>query len=265
MVQKFAMNQSDRIELMSQYALFERQNIKVSGCDRQESNGVIRYISKDSQGSFISYFCIEQEVLEARILDEIAFFKQQGKTFEWKVYETDIPSDIGAALEQHGFIKGEKEAFMVLELEKAPPHLFKHPGDVVRITDKQGVHDSISVQEQVWNRSFSGRKRELLNTLKDDAASMSLYVVYQDNIPVSSARITFNPKSPFSGLWGGSTLMNYRNRGCYSDLLKARAIEARYRGIKYLTIDASGMSRPVVEKLGFEFVTHTIPYEYQID
>jgi len=45
-------------------------------------------------------------------------------------------------------------------------------------------------------------------------------------------------------------------------LVWARAQEAIARECKYLTIDALPSSRPIVERLGFELLSMTIPYEF---
>ncbi|MCC6192435.1 MAG: hypothetical protein IT318_25685 [Anaerolineales bacterium] len=49
-------------------------------------------------------------------------------------------------------------------------------------------------------------------------------------------------------------------RGRYTALLAARAQEARRRGVRYLTIDASPMSRPIVARHGFTYLTNTIQF-----
>ncbi len=45
-------------------------------------------------------------------------------------------------------------------------------------------------------------------------------------------------------------------------LVWVRAQEAIARECKYLTIDALPSSRPIVERLGFELLSMTIPYEF---
>ena len=56
---------------------------------------------------------------------------------------------------------------------------------------------------------------------------------------------------PAGGLWGGSTLPDYRKQGLYTGLLAVRAREAQARGRRFLTVDASPMSRPILERFGF--------------
>lgn len=64
----------------------------------------------------------------------------------------------------------------------------------------------------------------------------------------------------FAGLWGGSTLPAWRGRGIYRALVAQRARLACARGARYLQVDASDDSRPILLKLGFQSVTTTTPY-----
>ena len=65
---------------------------------------------------------------------------------------------------------------------------------------------------------------------------------------------------PFGSLWGGSTLPEHRGRGIYSSLVAARAGEARERGCRWLTVDCSPMSLPILERRGFERLAVTTPF-----
>lgn len=254
-------------QIMSLYRRFERQGPAPAGYKIDSQDGVVRHIAPGQQGHFISDYDISDTDLDAVIANQIAFFAAQGRSFEWKVYDTDLPKRIGAALSAQGFTKGEAEAFMVLDLEKAPVTLFAPTGlTVTQVSNAQGVADMATVQNQGFGFSSefdSANQQAMLTALTQEPDNNSLYVIYQDSIPVSTARQSFLPNSPFSGLWGGTTLPAYRGKGCYTALLHRRALDAKQRGIQYLTIDASDMSRPIVEKYGFERVTTTYPYEFK--
>ena len=56
-----------------------------------------------------------------------------------------------------------------------------------------------------------------------------------------------------------STLANYRKKGYYSSLLAIRAREATASGYPLLMVDASHMSRPILEKHGFHCFGHSTP------
>jgi predicted acetyltransferase len=79
-------------------------------------------------------------------------------------------------------------------------------------------------------------------------------VAYVDGKPVSYARNEFmgGKGNPFVGLYGGSTLPEYRNRGIYTAMIAARLREARERGAEFIFVDArQDTSMPILQKLGF--------------
>jgi len=47
----------------------------------------------------------------------------------------------------------------------------------------------------------------------------------------------------------------------YSMLLHERCLEAQERGYEYLAVDAAPMSRPILERKGFEFICWTYPLD----
>ena len=65
--------------------------------------------------------------------------------------------------------------------------------------------------------------------------------------------------SPFSR---SATLQRWRRRGIYRALVAARARLAVQRGYRYLQVDASDDSRPILERLGFVPLTITVPYVF---
>jgi GNAT superfamily N-acetyltransferase len=72
--------------------------------------------------------------------------------------------------------------------------------------------------------------------------------------------VVFRAGTEFAALWGGSTLARWRGRGIYRALVADRARRAATRGIRYLQVDASADSEPILRRLGFHAVTTTTPY-----
>jgi hypothetical protein len=77
---------------------------------------------------------------------------------------------------------------------------------------------------------------------------------------VSAAWLVTVPGTRFAGLWGGSTLEEWRSRGVYRTLVAERARLAISRGIDFLWVDASAQSRPILERLGMTAMTETTPW-----
>jgi GNAT superfamily N-acetyltransferase len=79
---------------------------------------------------------------------------------------------------------------------------------------------------------------------------------------VSAAWAVFKQGTDFTGLWGGSTLAQWRGKGIYKALVAVRAARAAELGYRYLQVDASDDSSPILQRLGFLAVTTTTPYVY---
>jgi hypothetical protein len=137
-------------------------------------------------------------------------------------------------------------------------------GNVRRITDPEKLADVVSIERQVWNEDFSSLGEFLGESLRSYPDQMSVYVAYVDGLPASAAWVYFPKHSQFASLWGGSTVGGFRKQGLYTALLAVRAQEARSHGVRYLTVDASPMSRPILEKFGFERIAYSYPCKWSI-
>lgn len=254
----------DQKHLLTLYDEDQRRNVHYPDGRREVTASVIRHIatSADGEGTIV-YSDLTAANADSVIQEQIAFFEALGQDFEWKLYSHDQPSDLQARLAAAGFVIEEAEAIMVLALDEAPPVLWQPVQHTVqRIVDPAHLTAVQQVQAAVWGEGNRAVIDFLAESLREHPDLMSIYVAYIDQQPACAAWIYFPPQSQFASLWGGSTVSAYRNRGLYSALLAVRAQEARARRVHYLTVDASPMSRPILEKLGFEFITYSYPCKW---
>lgn len=254
-------------EIRTLFTKQQRQEITYPHEIREVSAHTVRSYSPDERGA-VFYSDLNAENADAVISGEIARFRELGlaQHFEWKLYDYDQPHDLKARLEAHGFVGGEEEAILVLDLEQMPPRLLETPRNDVRLVrDADEIDHILAINRAVWGddpdeQMFGAHLRRSLAT-----NTFLIYIAYVDGVAVSAAWIDFHPKSgsQFAGLWGGSTLPAYRQRGLYTDLVAVRAQEAHQRGIKFLTIDASPMSRAVLEKFDFQLLALSTPMNYK--
>lgn len=229
---------------------------------------LVRLIGMQGSG-YIVYSCLDESNVEAAISDQITFFQATGHNFEWTVYDYDRPADLKERLVEHGFEKDEDEAVLVLDTTSPPPALLEPVSlDVRRITGPAGIEDMRQVLEQVWGRNFDDLAENQSNYLVRHPDFLSIYIAYASTpngpLPVSTAWTNFHTGSHFASLWGGSTLPSYRGRGYYTALLATRMQEARARGVRFLTVDAGPMSRPILESLGFLRLATTYPCRWKV-
>lgn len=248
-------------------ALFDqeqRRDVEFSDVRREVTPTVVRQVGLYHPQSAIIYSWLTPANVEAAILAEIAYFDHLGHHFEWKVYAHDHPSDLKDRLVAHGFEAEEPEALVVLDVESGPAVLLQPvTHDVRRITNPDHLQDLAIVHQGVWQDDFSILNERLANDLRQDPDHICVYAAYVDGVPASSAWTYFHEGSQFASLWGGSTLPAYRKRGLYSALLAVRAQEAQRRGVRFLTVDASPMSRPILQSFGFQWLTTIYPCKWQ--
>ena len=219
-------------------------------------------------GGWILYTRLDADTADAAIAAQVADMSQRieefGEGFEWKVFDHDTPPDLKQRLIAHGFAPEEPEALMALDLVDAPPRLWEPlRADIRRLSDPAQVQQINVVQTEVWGEPIPGLADELAQTLRAHPELLSIFQAYADGRPVANGWTRYHPGRQFADLWGGSTLSAYRGRGYYTDLVAVRAQEARARGVRFLTVDASPMSRPILEKLGFRCLTYTTPFVWK--
>lgn len=255
----------NREEILALYNLQERKNSEHPSYVRQAVDGVVRSVSKNpARLSFVIYSELTAETADAAIEDQMDFFAASGSYgFEWKTYAHDLPPDLPQRLLAHGLEGEEEEALLVMDLQNCP-EVFLQPvaADVRRVTDLASFKEIAAIQKQVWGEDFGWLETQLVENLAVQPDYWSIYIAYVNNEPACAAWVSFPKGSQFAGLWGGSTVGKYRKMGLYTAVVATRAQEAIQRGYRFLTVDASQMSRPILEKRGFQLLTHTTPYTW---
>jgi GNAT superfamily N-acetyltransferase len=200
---------------------------------------------------------------DAAIAAQVRYFGALGQPFEWKLYDYDQPSDLGARLTAAGFVPDEDEAVMVAEISDVPADVTLPEGVTLRkVRTEAEVGLLIQVHDRVFGGDQSRLHRDLLAQLREAPQSGAMVLAMAGDEPVCSARVDFPRGSQFAGLWGGGTLPAWRGRGIYRALIAYRAGLAARRGYRYLTVDASADSEPILRRLGFRCLARTTPYQW---
>jgi GNAT superfamily N-acetyltransferase len=191
------------------------------------------------------------------------FFAARGEAVEWKTRAHDLPADLTGRLRAAGFVPEDTETVVIGiagDMATAPPL----PAGVTlaQVTEDDGIRAITAMESEVWGEDWSWLADDLI--ARRDAApdDIAIFAAREDaaGAVVSAAWIVFYPGTEFAGLWGGSTLAAWRGRGIYRALIAARARLAVARGVRYLQVDASDDSAPILRRLGFRAVTTTTPY-----
>jgi len=251
-------------DLRALYTTEERIGADYPDMHREVFPNLIRQVPKEAGAEgFIAYTNLDATTAGAAIREQIAYFEQIGSDLEWKLFDYDTPPDLKERLAAHGFEIEEPEYLMILPLEHAPGVLLAPPKqDVQRLVDPLDLLQIRQIEDEVWQTNHETLIRDLHLMMTQYPDRMSLYVASMEDRPASCGWIHFPEASRFASLWGGSTLAAYRGQGLYTALLAVRVQEAIRRGRRFLTIDASPMSRPIVERFGFAHVATTYPCKW---
>jgi hypothetical protein len=219
-----------------------------------------------TDGAFVSYESLEGvEDVDALIADTVAYFAAipQVKEFEWKTRGHDWPPDLDARLRAHGLEPEDLETVMVGEATHLAVDVELPPGVVVRRVDQAAdrvavITEASAVAAKIFGDGPTGE--EMLRRLDRMEGREQFWVAEADGQVVCSGRLTTVEGTEFAGVWGGSTLPEWRGKGIYRALTAARARSALAEGVRYIQSDCTPMSRPILERSGLVAVTTTTPY-----
>lgn len=231
------------------------------GARVERHHGVVRQVGSPHGWSGVVWSDLDETTADAAIAEQVRYFAGLGREFEWKLYGHDLPVDLGKRLRAAGFRPEPEETLMVAEVADLP--LDADVPDGVRllpVTDPAGVDLVADVHEKAFGADGTRLRRQLLAQLAGDRDDVVAVVALAGDEPVSAARLELVPGTRFAGLWGGGTVPGWRGRGVYRALVAHRARVAADRGYRYVQVDATGQSRPILARLGFEPLTTTTPY-----
>jgi ribosomal protein S18 acetylase RimI-like enzyme len=240
----------------------ENPRAEEPGARIERTGKVTRHVAADRDGwSAVVWSDLDEVSADAAIAEQVRAFAALGRKFEWKHYAHDLPADLPRRLVAAGFVAEPEEALMVAEIAALDLHVAPPAGVRLRsVSDEAGVAMVVRVHEEVFGVDHAWLRRALLAQLAQDPPTVAAVVAMAGDLPVCSARVDLHAGREFASLWGGGTLASFRGRGVYRAMVAHRARIAAERGFRYLQVDASADSRPILERLGFVRLTVTTPY-----
>jgi len=245
-----------------QYDEQVRQRPDPGGADGrvERADGVVRVLGDGWAG--VTWSELDATGAGAAIAAQVDRFDGLGP-WEWKHYSYDEPPDLAARLRVAGFVAEPAETLLVAEIADLDLQVVLPPGvALVPVVDGDGVAQLVRLHDEVFGGDHARLGAALTAQLARDPDGVAAVLAVADGVPVAGGRMELVPDSVFAGLWGGGTLPAWRRRGLFRALVAHRAALAAAAGARYLQVDASDDSRPVLVRLGFVELATTTPFTY---
>lgn len=206
------------------------------------------------------------EALDALIAEHRDYFTARHEAVEWLTHGHDEPNDLTDRLLAAGFLPEPTETLLVgVAAEMSGPVTLPDGVRLRRVSERADFDRIAAMQTAVWGEGVAWIADSLAARSALPADEFAVYVAEADMgtggpVVVSAGWLVVKPGTSFAGLWGGSTLAQWRQQGIYRALVAQRASLAVELGVRYLQVHATDNSRPVLERLGMRALTTATPY-----
>jgi hypothetical protein len=174
----------------------------------------------------------------------------------WRVGSSATPADLVDRLVAHGLtpcdLPGQEPHLTSMVLTEEPPGVEGVEARRVADAAELALASRISavafgeeVEEEDWEERFAGERA---------GHTPRVYLAFLDGTPVGAARALFEDGLPAVMLITGGVLAEARGRGAYRALVRARWEDAVEAGQPALVVHAGAMSRPILQRLGFQAI-----------
>jgi GNAT superfamily N-acetyltransferase len=184
------------------------------------------------------------------------------KEIVWWVGSSATPADLVDRLRVHGLVPAERPGWeahaTTLVLTAEPP-----PGPEEIEARRVADFDEFRAAARITRTAFGSTEEdarawdaiaEERYAAENSGHAPRTYLAFLDGAPVAAARAIFDDSCPAVLMIGGGVLPEARGRGVYRTLVSARWDDAVGAGTPALCTQAGRMSRPILERLGFERV-----------
>jgi hypothetical protein len=190
--------------------------------------------------------------VDALVADALALFEQTDATrCSWWLTERSTPDDLEDRLLAHGLLRDDADYLHAGMLLTAKP-----PGvDGLEVRQVESLEQHTTARRLALEAFDDPNMREVSDEQLAEEWATGVdpaWIAYVDGRPAAVGRAIYTRVGAY--LVGGSTAAWARGRGAYRATVRARWDEAVRRGTPALAVGAGPMSRPILERLGFEQV-----------
>jgi ribosomal protein S18 acetylase RimI-like enzyme len=234
---------------------------RVGSVEIERTDTVVRCVPASDGWAGVTWSDLDSGTADAVIAEQISRFAGLAGPWEWKHYSYDQPPDLAQRLIRAGFVRESEETVLVAEIKRLALDVSPPTGVELRaVTDHAVVQALVDVHDEVFGGDHAAVGRSLLAGLASRPATAAAVVAWDRSAPVGAGRVELHHGTDFASLWGGGTVESWRRRGVFRSMVAERAAIASAHGFRYLQVDASPDSRPILQRLGFVELATTTPF-----
>jgi GNAT superfamily N-acetyltransferase len=211
-------------------------------------------------GAGSTWNTVQRQRFEASELDEVleevrSLLRARRRTrTQWEIGSQASPTDLVPLLLQRGLVR-DREPYAVALVLRAEPPTGPPELEARRVRTLEEFMTASAVQREAFGmpEDEAAERDRLLDQVWRESPNF-LHAVWKDGVIVAAGTSAPTPHGLL--LYGGATLPSARGQGAYRALLRARWDDAVSLGTPALFTQAGAMSRPILERLGFQRVGH---------
>ncbi len=224
---------------------------------------VTRIISSGDGWNGVLWTDLSEADAEAVIEAQISRFAQLARPWEWKYYSYDRPAGLPGLLHAAGLAADPAETLLVAEIADLNLTVGPPAGvELIPVTDARVADAVVRAHDEVFGGDHAVIGSAIMAALETHPQPVEAVVAVAGDTVIAAGRVEFPERRDFASIWGGGTLPAWRGRGVFRSLVSYRALLARERGYRYLQVDASAESRPILRRLGFTELAVTTPFRH---
>jgi GNAT superfamily N-acetyltransferase len=254
--------------LLALYDRTMREHAHPAGLAREASEFTARYTTESGSLRYILWHRFDEALAPSVVSDELHAVRGRAASIMWKVYAHDEPSvALVPRLLTSGFERENEHtnSLMMIAVDDVLARLPAEPPshlEVRQLVTAQSLDAYQLIWDAVWPESPNERYVNDYRTLAARCdPGVQFFAGFDGTEPVTSGYMFHPTGDPIVLLCGGATKQEWRGRGVYKAMIAARAKAAKVRGARYLSVEASPESKPILSRLGFIELSTLVCYE----
>ncbi len=256
--------------LLALYDDTMRRNAHPAGMAPEQLPHLSRYTTSSGSQRFVMWHDFGDSDAALHVDAEMAAVHGHAGVLMWKLYGHDRAHDaLRTALLARGFEENDPSTLMVAAVDTvlaALPATTSGPLTARQLTTVRDLDAYQAIWDDIWPGAPNARYvNDYKSRIEQGDPGVLFFAGFApDGEGVTSGYMFHHPGDPFALLCGGGTKTAWRQQHAYTLMLMVRAQAAAARGARYLAVEASPESQPILARLGFEPLSTLMFYEKHI-